>query len=59
MPPSYKFLSCGSRRTLSQSPKSWVARTINNMHAPGNTVSHHWPAIKVGRASESMTPQAG
>jgi hypothetical protein len=29
------------------------------MHAPGNTVSHHWPAIKRGRASESMSPQAG
>ncbi len=29
------------------------------MHAPGNTVSHHWPAIKVGRASESIRPQAG
>src|SRR5712692_3297376 len=29
------------------------------MQSPGNTVSHHCPAIKVERASESMRPQAG
>src|SRR6266566_5121374 len=58
-PHLHKFLNCGSSRTRSQSPKSWVARTIRRMHSPGNTVSHHWPAIKVGRASESMRPHAG
>src|SRR5262245_21052961 len=54
-----RFLDWGSSRTRSQSPKSWVARTIRRIHAPGNTVSHHWPAIRVGRASESIRPQAG
>src|SRR5213594_3562864 len=58
-PHIHKFLSWGSSRTRNQSPKSWVARTIRRMQSPGNTVSHHWPAIKVGRASESMRPQAG
>src|SRR6266545_2744737 len=56
---TYKFLSWGSSRTRNQSPKSWVARTIRRMQSPGNTVSHHCPAIKVERASESMRPQAG
>src|SRR5436190_14820554 len=58
-PHVHRFLSWGSRRTRSQSPNNWVASTIRRMHAPGNTVSHHWPAINVGRASESMRPHAG
>src|SRR2546427_1623149 len=58
-PQIHKFLSWGSSRTRNQSPKSWVARTIRRMQNPGNTVSHHWPAINVERASESMRPQAG
>src|SRR5207245_635428 len=58
-PHLHRFLDCGSIRTRSQSPKSWVARTIRRMQRPGNTVSHHWPAIRVGRASASMSPQAG
>src|SRR6266850_2708448 len=58
-PHTHKFLSWGSSRTRNQSPKSWVARTIRRMQSPGNTVSHHWPAISVERASESMRPQAG
>src|SRR6266850_1658419 len=57
--PIQRFRSWGSRRTRNQSPKSWVARTIRRMHSPGKTVSHHWPAIRVGRASASMSPQAG
>src|SRR5947208_6776850 len=58
-PHVHSFLSWGSSPTRSPSPKSWVASTIRRMHAPGNTVSHHWPAISVGRASESMRPPAG
>src|SRR6185369_7388649 len=58
-PHVHRFRVWGSSRTRSQSPNSWVARTIRRMQTPGNTVSHHWPAIKVGRASESMRPHAG
>src|SRR6266446_3264701 len=51
--------SCGSRRTLSQSPRSCVASTTSRMPRPGKMVSHQSPTISIDRPSASIEPQAG
>src|SRR5215469_13460317 len=55
----HRLRSWGSRRTLSQSPRSCVANTTNRMPRPGNTVSHQSPTISIDRPSASIEPQAG
>ena len=45
-------------RATSRRRAGWPARSAG-CRRPGNTVSHHWPAISVGRASESIRPHAG
>src|SRR6266404_2211826 len=56
---AYKLRSCGSSRTLSQSPSSCVASTTSKIPRPGRTVSHQSPTINIERPSDSIEPQAG
>src|SRR5712675_1434686 len=56
---AYKLRSCGSSRTLSQSPSSCVASTTSKIPRPGKNVSHQSPTISIDRASDSIRPQAG
>src|SRR6266436_3786879 len=56
---AYILRSCGSRRTLSQSPSSCVASTTSRMPSPGKMVSHQSPTISIDRPSASIDPQAG
>src|SRR6267143_2870525 len=56
---AYILRSCGSRRTLSQSPSSCVASTTSRMPSPGKMVSHQSPTISIERPSASIEPQAG
>src|SRR5438270_13883399 len=56
---AYTLRSCGSRRTLSQSPSSCVANTTSRMPSPGKMVSHQSPTISIDRPSASIDPQAG